>query len=57
VLLATLLTELRDGAKPVSLEAMDAEDGCSRSARLRLRRLTRMLLAASLSASTLNVWG
>jgi hypothetical protein len=57
VLLATLLTELRDDAKPASLEAMDAEDGCSRRARLRLRRLTRMLLAASLSASTLEVWG
>jgi hypothetical protein len=57
VVLLALLTELRADAKPESLEIMEAEDGCSRRARPRLRTLTRMLLAASLSASTLEVWG
>ena len=52
-----LLTDLRDDAKPASLEVMEAEDDCSLRAKLRLRTLTRMLLTASLSASTLKLWG
>jgi hypothetical protein len=45
-----LLMDLRDDAKPASLEIMEAEDYCSRRAKLRLRTLMRMLLTASLSS-------
>jgi hypothetical protein len=57
VLPATLLTELRDGARHVSLEAMEAKMAAREVPDYRLRRLMRMLFTASLSTSTLKVWG